>query len=67
MSVARAQEGAPAATESQAPAQAPGTSQAAATTADTKEIQTEVGDRDLTYLRTRSVFRYDYKEQDGPT
>jgi hypothetical protein len=34
---------------------------------DTTLIQEEVGDRDITYLRTRAVFRYDYKEQDGPT
>ena len=34
---------------------------------DTQLVQEEVGDRDVTYLRTRAVFRYDYKEQDGPT
>ena len=33
----------------------------------TKLIQEEVGDRDITYLRTRAVFRYDYKEQNGST
>ena len=33
----------------------------------TKLIQEEVGDRDITYLRTRAVFRYDYQEQNGPT
>jgi hypothetical protein len=44
------------------------TSQATGGTAtDTDLIQEEVGDRDITYLRTRAVFRYDYTEQDGPT
>lgn len=32
----------------------------------TEIIQEEVGDRDQTYLRTRAVFRYDYKALDGP-
>jgi len=30
-------------------------------------LQEEVGDRDLTYLRTRVVYRYDYKYQAGDT
>lgn len=51
---------------SQAPAAATPQTPAPPTT-DTTEIQAEVGDRDITYLRTRAVFRYDYKEQDGPT
>ena len=38
-----------------------------AITTGTDLIQEEVGDRDITYLRTRAVFRYDYLEQDGPT
>jgi hypothetical protein len=34
------------------------------TQSDKRELlQEEVGDRDLTYLRTRAVFQYDYKEQ----
>jgi hypothetical protein len=42
---------------SQGPAPAPGD--------DTATIQEEVGDRDPTYLRTRVLFRYDYKAQEG--
>ena len=34
---------------------------------DTATLQEEVGDRDPTYLRTRVLFRYDYKAQDGDT
>jgi len=33
------------------------------TQSDESVLQEEVGDRDLTYLRTRTVFQYDYKEQ----
>ena len=34
------------------------------TQSDKRELlQEEVGDRDLTYLRTRAVFQYDYNEQ----
>ena len=33
------------------------------TQSDESALQEEVGDRDLTYLRTRAVFQYDYKEQ----
>jgi hypothetical protein len=43
------------------------TGQASGTATGTELIQEEVGDRDITYLRTRTVFRYDYKEQNGPT
>ncbi len=32
---------------------------------DTAAIQQEVGERDVTYLRTRIVFRYDYKAEYG--
>lgn len=42
------------------------TGQASGTATDTELIQEEAGNRDITYLRTRAVFRYDYKEQDGP-
>lgn len=35
----------------------------AQTQSDQSELQEEVGDRDLTYLRTRAVLQYDYKEQ----
>ncbi len=38
-------------------------STASQTQSDEGELQEEVGDRDLTYLRTRAVFQYDYKEQ----
>jgi hypothetical protein len=38
-------------------------SNASQTQSDESELQEEVGDRDLTYLRTRAVFQYDYKEQ----
>ena len=34
---------------------------------DTEAIQEEVGDRDPTYLRTRVLFRYDYKAQEADT
>lgn len=43
------------------------TEQASGTVTGTELIQEEAGDRDITYLRTRAVFRYDYKEQNGPT
>ena len=32
-----------------------------------EELEEEVGDRDPTYLRTRLVFRYDYKRLRGPS
>ncbi len=44
-----------------------GTPSAAGSVSDSAMIQSEVGERDRTYLRTRVVFRYDYKVQDGPT
>ena len=65
--------GAPDAGPPQAPNPAPpqtqrsgqGTTSGTGTTAEV--MQAEVGDRDITYLRSRAVFRYDYKVQDGPT
>ncbi len=45
--------------------QSTGTASNATTQTQSNEntLQEEVGDRDLTYLRTRSVFQYDYEEQ----
>lgn len=40
---------------------------AAPETEDVEILRGEVGDRDITYLRSRVAFRYDYKTQDGPT
>jgi Putative MetA-pathway of phenol degradation len=37
-------------------------SAATQTQSNESQLQEEVGDRDLTYLRTRAVFQYDYKE-----
>ena len=33
---------------------------------ETAELEEEVGDRDLTYLRTRLVYRYDHKQLEVP-
>jgi hypothetical protein len=33
---------------------------------ETAELEEEVGDRDLTYIRTRLVFRYDHKRLEAP-
>lgn len=55
----------PDASASQAPAPTPTAPDQPAD--DTAAIQQEVGDRDATYLRTRVVFRYDYKDQTGDT
>ena len=33
------------------------------TQADASDIQAETGNRDITYIRTRAVFQYDYKDQ----
>jgi hypothetical protein len=40
-----------------------GSSATSQTQSDEIALQEEVGDRDLTYLRTRTVFQYDYQEQ----
>ncbi len=45
----------------------PGQTTTAPGTEDMELMEEEVGDRDITYLRSRVVFRYDYKVQDGPT
>lgn len=68
--VSKAQESSPTAgtaSDTQGGQTGSATGQASGTATGTELIQEEAGNRDITYLRTRAVFRYDYKEQDGPT